>query len=306
MRIVAVKILDTRRLRRLKGGLGSIEQEISIHRSIKHPNVIALIDVIRNPQKNRLYIILEMANGCSLHQLAALTVENVLPQPQLQNYVYQALIGLQFLHGRGVVHRDIKPANMLITHAHTIKLADFGVAELLNGYLSDDNVSKTSGSPAFQSPEIVRGELNYSGSKADVWALGVTIYLLLTGKVPFWSDSILGMYKIIQEGVYEVPHHLGESVVDLLDKMLCLDPAERAGVDDLLKHPWVVSGETSDATDRKDWQQVPKREFGVMKVVSDMYGGEQSGHPPPHNSTQSLPEVQVDRLGVGMRSCCIA
>lgn len=278
LRLVAVKILDLRRLRRMRGSIDAVEREVAVQKRLKrHPNLIELIDVIRKPSKSKMYIILELANGCTVQQLAE-SAGGRLPESQVANLAYQALLAMQYMHGKGVVHRDIKPSNLMLSSTGILKISDFGVAEFLNEYNSDDNVSRTSGSPAFQAPEIANGELGYSGRKVDVWALGVSIYYLIAGKIPFDADNLMSLFKTIGRGEYLEPEWFGESLRDILRRMLTVDWRERENVDELLKHPWILTG-ASDVSDKmrseKGWGKIPRRDFGILNVVRQLYNNEE-------------------------------
>lgn len=278
LRIVAVKVLDLRRLRKLRGGMEGVEREVAVQKRLKrHVNLIELIDVVRQPAKNKMYIVLEMANGCTAHELADAVEGKRLPESQVANFTFQTLKGLQYMHGKGVVHRDIKPSNLILNVSGDLKISDFGVAEFLNEYNVDDQVSRTSGSPAFQAPEIATGVQGYSGMKVDVWALGVSVYLLLTGKIPFESDNLVALFDLIAKGEYEEPTSLNEGCRDVLRAMLTVDWEKRSSVDDLLKHPWVVRGgaELSEAQRiEKGWVPIPRKDFRILEVVKRMYNTE--------------------------------
>lgn len=300
LRIVAVKAIDTRRIRKLRGGLDAVQREIAVQKRLRHDNVIELIDVVRVPNKSRLYIVLELANGCSVEELAALG-DGKLPEHQVANIVAQTLAALHYMHGRGVVHRDVKPSNLMLSASGVVKISDFGVAEFLDEYKDDDNVSRTSGSPAFQAPEIATGEIKYSGMKVDVWALGVTTYLLLTGKVPFFSESLVGLFDVIGKGVYETPENVSEGARDVIRRMLTVDWRQRAGVDELLKHSWITKAgiEKSESSGwRSTWVDIPKRDSSVMPILKRMYNDEKD----ERFKTQTTEAQEENSVGP---SCCI-
>lgn len=275
LRIVAVKILDLRRLKRVRNSSENIKREVAIQKRLKrHPNLIELIDVIRNGGKPKMYIILEMSTGCTLQTLLDTAPNGKLCESQVASFAYQTLFGLQYMHGRGVVHRDIKPANLMVNVDGTLKISDFGVAEFLNEYNPDDNVSRTSGSPVFQAPEIARGDHDYSGSKVDVWALGVTVYMLLSGKTPFNGETLVSLFQNISVGKFDMLSDVSADCKDVISKFLTISWHDRPTVDEMLKHPWIVQGSSTLSDDAKTelgWRPIPKREFGIMEVVKRMY-----------------------------------
>lgn len=298
LRMVAVKVLDLRRLRKLRGGLDAIEREVAVQKRLKrHPNLIELIDVIRATEKGKMYIILEMANGCTVQQLAENAAHHRLPESQVASYAYQTLKGLQYMHEKGVVHRDIKPSNMILTAAGDLKISDFGVAEFLNEYQNDDNVTRTSGSPAFQAPEVATGALGYSGRKVDVWALGVTVYYLLTGTIPFESDNLIALFELIGKGEYLEPEWLNDSCRDVLRAMLTVDWEKRISVDELLRHPWILRGNTHYTQKQREdrgWIPIPKKDLRILEMVNDFYSGEEL---PQASTPASLPSASVPAHG---------
>lgn len=299
LRIVAVKVLDLRRLRKLRGGIDAIEREVAVQKRLKrHPNLIELIDVVRAPAKARMYIVLEMANGCTVQQLADSTEDHRLPESQVANFAFQTLKGLQYMHGKGVVHRDIKPSNLMLTANGDLKISDFGVAEFLNEYNVDDNVTRTSGSPAFQAPEIATGAPGYSGRKVDVWALGVTIYFLLTGSIPFEADNLLVLFDLIGKGEYDEPEWMNESCASCIRSMLTVDWEKRMSVDELLKHPWVVRGGVELGKEQqaeRGWILIPKKDSGILNIVKNMYKSEEVPSPTHVTSPALQTEAQEER-----------
>lgn len=120
---------------------------------MKHKNVIQLLDVLYNEEKQKMYLVMEYCVE-GLQEMLESSVEKKLPIFQAHNYFLQLLDGLEYLHGRGVVHKDIKPGNLLITLNHTLKISDFGVAEAIDTFATNDIICTGQGSPAFQPPEI--------------------------------------------------------------------------------------------------------------------------------------------------------
>ena len=235
----------------------------------KHRNIIQLLEVIDEPQgKHKMYIVMELANSCTLHDLVDRAPENKLPVSQVQYFMRDLLEALQYIHGKNIVHRDIKPANCMLTTDFELKVADFGVAEFLNTYEAKDYVSRSSGSPAFQSPEIANGDQAYSGMKVDVWAAGVTLYYILTGKVPFEAPNIVSLFAKIGEADYEIPDDVDEQAADLLRHMMEKNFELRYSVRDCLSHPFIKSAPKEV---RDDWIKPELREPMITKMISAMY-----------------------------------
>eukprot|EP00168_Porphyra_purpurea_P012619 TRINITY_DN3352_c0_g1_i1.p1 TRINITY_DN3352_c0_g1~~TRINITY_DN3352_c0_g1_i1.p1 ORF type:complete len:376 (-),score=137.28 TRINITY_DN3352_c0_g1_i1:102-1187(-) len=240
----------------------------------KHPNIIELIDVIDEERRDKKYIVLELANGCTLQELLSLAPDSRIPASQMKPLLRQLMHGLAYIHDRNVVHRDIKPANIMLTSRSELKVSDFGVAEFLDKYVVTDSVSRTSGTPAFQAPEIASGAADYSGRKVDVWAAGVTLFYCLTGRIPFEATTLMGMFTKISDGSFETPPFVDVGAADLLAGMLTVNFEARLSVEDVLAHPWLADDEPAVAPDDSPQPRVvpqPCRASRILKIVSAMY-----------------------------------
>jgi [calcium/calmodulin-dependent protein kinase] kinase len=131
------------------------------------------------------------------------------------------------VHSQGVVHRDIKPDNLLLTEDDVLKIVDFGVSEVFQK--SDDmRTSKSAGSPAFLPPELcVAKHGDVSGKAADIWSMGVSLYCLRYGRIPFERDGVLGMYEAIKTEIPKLPADENPDFLDLMGMLLEKDPEKR-------------------------------------------------------------------------------
>lgn len=190
-------------------------------------------------------LLLEYMNLGSLERLLkTIKKKNILPPcvPEviLAKITHQILLGTQYLHKvKHQIHRDIKPANILINSDGKVKLTDFGIAKnLANTY----DFSKTFvGSKNFMSPERILGK-DYSFS-SDIWSIGLVIYELATGFYPFGNGNNLieQVNKIVDGPQPEIDRKVfTQEFEDFVHKCLKKDPAERANINDLLTHPWIV------------------------------------------------------------------
>ena len=135
-----------------------------------------------------------------------------------------------------VVHRDLKPENLLLDSRNNVKIADFGLSNVMR----DGHFLKTScGSPNYAAPEVISGKL-YSGPEVDVWSCGVILYALLCGSLPFDDESIPNLFKKIKGGIYSLPSHLSPGARDLISRMLFVDPLKRITLAEIRHHAWFV------------------------------------------------------------------
>ena len=160
---------------------------------LSHPNIVQIFDA--GEEQDLAYIAMEFIKG---HDLTKhVKNPNLLPVPEVLRYVADAADALDYAHSNSVVHRDIKPANMmLLTETKTLKLMDFGIARL-----TDSSKTKTGmvlGTPSYMSPEQLSGKK--VDGRSDLFSLGVTLYQLLCGQLPFQADSMATlMFKIANE-----------------------------------------------------------------------------------------------------------
>lgn len=235
----AVKILKKRKLRRIPNGEQNVQREIQLLKVLHHKNVIQLIDVLYNNEKEKMYLIMEYCVGV-LQEMLDSTPGKKLPTWQAHCYFGQLMDGLDYLHSHGIVHKDIKPGNLLLTLDDTLKISDLGVAEALDMFASDDTCYTSQGSPAFQPPEIANGQDRFSGFKVDIWSSGVTLYNLTTGRYPFEGDTIYRLFECIGRGELTIPEDLDKCLRELLMGMLKKEPEDRFTLQQIVNHPWML------------------------------------------------------------------
>lgn len=233
---VAIKILRKDLLTSNPSLRRKVEREVAAMKLLDHPNVVALYDVLQSSKY--LYLILEYCpNGELFHYLRS---EGRLDNARAFHFFRQIINGLDYCHQRLICHRDLKPENLLLDGSNNVKIADFGMANMMK----QGTMMETScGSPHYASPEVVRGE-RYNGFLSDVWSAGVILYALVLGRLPF-DDPSGQLQKILQKvkkGEFTFPKDvpLDADLRDLICMMLQSNPEDRIRIAEIKRHPWWI------------------------------------------------------------------
>ncbi|KAI0434357.1 protein kinase SNF1 [Xylaria sp. FL1042] len=225
---VALKIIARKKLIS-RDMVGRVEREIEYLQLLRHPHIIKLYSVIKT--QNEIIMVLEYAGGELFDYIVS---HGKLDEQQARRFFQQMICAVEYCHRHKVVHRDLKPENLLLDDQLNVKIADFGLSNIM----TDGNFLKTScGSPNYAAPEVISGKL-YAGPEVDVWSCGVILYVLLVGRLPFDDDHIPSLFAKIQRGVFTIPHWIKPEVADLIRKMLQTNPVQRATIDDIRQDPW--------------------------------------------------------------------
>nr|KAG5703926.1 hypothetical protein BaRGS_008185 [Batillaria attramentaria] len=157
-----------------------------------------------------------------------------LKEPEARKFFQQIISGVWYCHRHMVVHRDLKPENLLLDAQGGVKIADFGLSNMMH----DGEFLRTScGSPNYAAPEVISGKL-YAGPEVDIWSCGVILYALLCGTLPFDDEHVPTLFRKIKSGIFAIPDYLNKEVVSLLCHMLQVDPLKRATIKDIREHEW--------------------------------------------------------------------
>ncbi|KAM8792622.1 maternal embryonic leucine zipper kinase [Eudromia elegans] len=238
---VAVKIMDKLAL---GDDLPRVQIEIDAMKSLSHQHVCQLYHVIETSKK--IFMVLEYCPGGELFDY--IISKDRLSEEEARVFFRQIVAAIAYVHSQGYAHRDLKPENLLIDDEQNLKLTDFGLCAKPKGGL-DYHLNTCCGSPAYAAPELIQGKA-YIGSEADIWSMGVLLYALLCGFLPFDDENVMAVYRKIMRGKYHVPKWLSPSSTLLLHQMLQVDPKKRITVKHLLSHPWLMQG----YSDPVQWQ----------------------------------------------------
>eukprot|EP00571_Detonula_confervacea_P005417 CAMPEP_0172314610 /NCGR_PEP_ID=MMETSP1058-20130122/22925_1 /TAXON_ID=83371 /ORGANISM="Detonula confervacea, Strain CCMP 353" /LENGTH=698 /DNA_ID=CAMNT_0013028517 /DNA_START=45 /DNA_END=2141 /DNA_ORIENTATION=+ len=226
---VAVKILNKAKIKQL-GMEEKVQREINILHLCTHPHIIRLYEVIDTPTD--IFLVNEYVSGGELFDY--IVSKGRLSADEARNFFHQIVSGVEYCHFQKIVHRDLKPENLLLDSNLNIKIADFGLSNLMR----DGDFLRTScGSPNYAAPEVISGHL-YAGPEVDVWSCGVILYALLCGSLPFDDESIPNLFKKIKSGMYSLPSHLSQLARNLIPRMLEVDPMKRITIPEIRLHPW--------------------------------------------------------------------
>nr|CCA23247.1 protein kinase putative [Albugo laibachii Nc14] len=229
------------------GSLGDVERtttEIQCLTALNHPNIIKLNRVVNEP--NHVVLLIELLEGGDLFHYLRNVPGGYIAEEEGVDLFNQILAGVGYAHNQHICHRDLKLENILLSNKNDIsmvKIADFGLSD----FYKPGAMMKTScGSLSYLAPEVFRGTSN-AGPPLDVWSLGVILYAILCGRLPFEGTDLQGSNRprenVIRSRImqcqYKLDDHVSSSATDLIAHMLKLDPNERATIPEIFTHSWV-------------------------------------------------------------------
>ncbi|XP_022223210.2 5'-AMP-activated protein kinase catalytic subunit alpha-2 [Drosophila obscura] len=226
---VAVKILNRQKIKSLDV-VGKIRREIQNLKLFRHPHIIKLYQVISTPSD--IFMIMEYVSGGELFDY--IVKHGKLQEHQARRFFQQIISGVDYCHRHMIVHRDLKPENLLLDHNMHVKIADFGLSNMM---LDGEFLRTSCGSPNYAAPEVISGKL-YAGPEVDIWSCGVILYALLCGTLPFDDEHVPTLFRKIKSGIFPIPEYLNKQVVNLVCQMLQVDPLKRANIEEIKKHEW--------------------------------------------------------------------
>ncbi|KAL4753061.1 hypothetical protein BDW72DRAFT_44271 [Aspergillus terricola var. indicus] len=275
-RQVAMKIISRRKLLS-RDMIGRVEREIQYLQLLRHPHIIKLYTVIST--KTDIVMVLEYAERELFDYLVKRGRCN---DAEARKFFQQIICAVEYCHRHKIVHRDLKPENLLIDRDKNVKIADFGLSNIM----TDGNFLKTScGSPNYAAPEVISGKL-YAGPEVDVWSCGVILYVLLVGRLPFDDDYIPALFKKIAAGNFHMPTYISSGAARLIRSMLQVHPVHRITIEDIRDDPWFLQ-------DLPKYLQPPPEEFIATDKAIDprkIAAGK------PHAIQNKISQVAISKL----------
>ncbi|TPX33575.1 hypothetical protein SmJEL517_g03569 [Synchytrium microbalum] len=257
---VAIKIIDKTTLDEKK--LSKLYREVRIMKMLHHPNIVKLYEVIET--RHTVFLVMEYASGGELYDY--LVVHGKMKEKEARAKFRQILSAVSYCHKKRVIHRDLKAENLLLDANLDIKIADFGFS---NYYDPDSKLDTFCGSPPYAAPELFQGR-RYTGPEVDVWSLGVILYVLTTGCLPFDGKNLQEMRESVCRGKYRIPFYLSDNCEKLLRKFLIRDPFKRAGLEMLIDDPW-INESFPDSPIVGDVSQKIEEDENIIRLIEIKY-----------------------------------
>uniref|UniRef100_A0A668A845 MAP/microtubule affinity-regulating kinase 3 n=1 Tax=Myripristis murdjan TaxID=586833 RepID=A0A668A845_9TELE len=229
---VAVKIIDKTQLN--SSSLQKLFREVRIMKLLNHPNIVKLFEVIETDKT--LYLVMEYASGGEVFDY--LVAHGRMKEKEARAKFRQIVSAVQYCHQKCIVHRDLKAENLLLDADMNIKIADFGFS---NEFTLGNKLDTFCGSPPYAAPELFQGK-KYDGPEVDVWSLGVILYTLVSGSLPFDGQNLKELRERVLRGKYRIPFYMSTDCENLLKKFLILNPSKRGSLEQIMRDRWMNVG----------------------------------------------------------------
>ncbi|XP_071779207.1 serine/threonine-protein kinase MARK2 isoform X1 [Centroberyx gerrardi] len=229
---VAVKIIDKTQLN--SSSLQKLFREVRIMKLLNHPNIVKLFEVIET--EKTLYLVMEYASGGEVFDY--LVAHGRMKEKEARAKFRQIVSAVQYCHQKCIVHRDLKAENLLLDADMNIKIADFGFS---NEFTLGNKLDTFCGSPPYAAPELFQGK-KYDGPEVDVWSLGVILYTLVSGSLPFDGQNLKELRERVLRGKYRIPFYMSTDCENLLKKFLILNPSKRGSLEQIMRDRWMNVG----------------------------------------------------------------
>ncbi|CAB3233490.1 unnamed protein product [Arctia plantaginis] len=226
---VAIKIIDKSRLD--EDNLKKTFREITIMKKLRHPHIVRLYQVMES--SHTIYLVTEYAPNGEIFD--HLVTRGRMTEVEAARAFAQMVAAVGYCHSNGVVHRDLKAENLLLDKNMNIKLADFGFS---NEYTAGSPLATWCGSPPYAAPELFEGR-QYDGPKADIWSLGVVLYVLVCGALPFDGSTLHELRSVVLSGKFRIPYFMSQECEHLIRHMLVVEPEKRLSLRGVARHRWL-------------------------------------------------------------------
>ncbi|XP_041703759.1 MAP/microtubule affinity-regulating kinase 3 isoform X4 [Coregonus clupeaformis] len=265
-REVAIKIIDKTQLN--PNSLQKLFREVRIMKLLNHPNIVKLFEVIET--ERTLYLVMEYASGGEVFDY--LVAHGRMKEKEARAKFRQIVSAVQYCHQKHIVHRDLKAENLLLDADMNIKIADFGFS---NEFTMGNKLDTFCGSPPYAAPELFQGK-KYDGPEVDVWSLGVILYTLVSGSLPFDGQNLKELRERVLRGKYRIPFYMSTDCENLLKRFLVLNPAKRGTFEvkedsenQIMKDRWINVGSEED--ELKPFVE-PEQDITDQKRIDVMVG----------------------------------
>ena len=231
---VAVKVLEKSKITQLED-IERVKREIKFLKKLNHTNVIKLLEILEDD--NYIYMVMEYAGGGELFN--HIVKKRRLNEYEASFFFYQLVEGLDSIHKHSIVHRDLKPENLLFNEHKQLKIIDFGLS---NNYIEGSSLLSTPcGSPCYAAPEMVLGQ-KYSGVKVDTWSIGIILFAMTSGYLPFEDQNNEKLFKKIVKCNLEFPNYVTQNSIDMIYAILDTNPDTRIKLNEIKNHPFYLQG----------------------------------------------------------------
>ncbi|XP_072315930.1 MAP/microtubule affinity-regulating kinase 4 isoform X3 [Eucyclogobius newberryi] len=231
-REVAIKIIDKTQLN--PTSLQKLYREMRIMKTLNHPNIVQLFEVIET--EKTLYLVMEYASGGEVFDY--LVAHGRMKEKEARAKFRQIVSAVYYCHQKNIVHRDLKAENLLLDANANIKIADFGFS---NEFSAGSKLDTFCGSPPYAAPELFQGK-KYDGPEVDIWSLGVILYTLVSGSLPFDGQNLKELRERVLRGKYRVPFYMSTDCEVILRRFLVLNPTKRCSLEQIMRDKWINVG----------------------------------------------------------------
>ncbi|XP_025421744.1 serine/threonine-protein kinase SIK3-like isoform X3 [Sipha flava] len=294
---VAIKIIDKTQLK--KDDLKKTFREIQIMSKLNHPHVVRLYQVMES--EKMIYLVTEYAAGGELFDF--LVKNGRMDEPAACHIFKQIVEAVSYCHNNNIVHRDLKAENLLLDANNNIKLADFGFS---NHFYEGKLLSTWCGSPPYAAPELFQG-LEYDGPKADIWSLGVVLYVLVCGSLPFDGHTLKVLRANILSGMFRVPYFMSAACEHLIRHMLVIEPEKRLSLNQIESHKWIK--QFSEPTPKRLTVDInPMMNTAVIELMLQLPGLDKdmivnSVQQQKYDHVSAIYHLLVDKLESSVHQC---